>query len=245
MSKAAQSNSTEDRIERYSQRTLGPYEVSEELTPTIDELDLWTNVNELRDQGYTVVKNVCEPELMDDLREVIHTFSEQTEGPTKGYTASMLLGRHPVVDRVATLPKILALTEVSVGKGMRAGQFIGSIKREGMPALGLHADQKLDARSFPEHNLLLTFCIPCEGMTAEGAPPPSYQDLKASGVIRRAKNWKIQSRYPLKLKKDPSLYGTDLCGTLLALERFLGLARFFTLHTNDSIPSQLMIMDIS
>ena len=135
MSKAAQSNSTEDRIERYSQRTLGPYEVSEELTPTIDELDLWTNVNELRDQGYTVVKNVCEPELMDDLREVIHTFSEQTEGPTKGYTASMLLGRHPVVDRVATLPKILALTEVSVGKGMRAGQFIGSIKREGMPAL--------------------------------------------------------------------------------------------------------------
>ena len=181
MSEAAQSNSTEDRIERYSQRTLGPYEVSEELTPTIDELDLWTNVNELRDQGYTVVKNVCEPELMDDLREVIHTFSEQTEGPTKGYTASMLLGRHPVVDRVATLPKILALTEVSVGKGMRAGQFIGSIKREGMPALGLHADQNWMPAPFPEHNLLLTFCIPCEGMTAEGGATtivPGSQSLR-------------------------------------------------------------------
>ena len=53
---------------------MGPYEVSEELTPTIDELDLWTNVNELRDQGYTVVKNVCEPELMDDLRGNSHLF---------------------------------------------------------------------------------------------------------------------------------------------------------------------------
>jgi ectoine hydroxylase-related dioxygenase (phytanoyl-CoA dioxygenase family) len=191
MSEAEQSNSREDRIERYSQRTLGPYEVSEELTTSIDELDLWTNVNELRDQGYTVVKNVCEPELMDDLREVIHTFSEQTEGPTKGYTASMLLGRHPVVDRVATLPKILALTEVSVGKGMRAGQFIGSIKREGMPALGLHADQNWMPAPFPEHNLLLTFCIPCEGMTAEGGATtivPGSQSLRRHPTSEELEN---------------------------------------------------------
>ena len=98
--------------------------------PTIDELNLWTNINELKDQGYTVVKDVCETELMDELRTVIHTFSEYTEGRAKGYTAAMLLGRHPVIDQVATLPKILALSEVSVGKGMRAGQFIGSIKRK-------------------------------------------------------------------------------------------------------------------
>ena len=181
MSKAAKENAVENRIERYSQRTLDPYEVSEALKPTIDRLNLWTNINELRDQGYTIVQDVCEPELMDELRDVIHTFAEQTDGPAKGYAAAMLLGRHPVVDQVATLPKILALTEVSVGKGMRAGQFIGSIKREGMPALGLHADQNWMPAPFPEHNLLLTYCIPCEGMTAEGGATtivPGSQSLR-------------------------------------------------------------------
>ena len=181
MSKAAGNQSVENRIERYSQKTRDPYEVTETLKPIIDELELWTNVDELRDQGYTVVKDVCEPELMNQLREVIHEFAEQTEGPAKGYAASMLLGRHPVIDQVATLPKILAVTEVSVGKGMRAGQFIGSIKREGMPALGLHADQNWMPAPFPEHNLLLTFCIPCEGMTAEGGATtivPGSQSLR-------------------------------------------------------------------
>jgi len=181
MGKAAKENAVENRIERYSQRTLGPYEVSEALKPTIERLNLWTNVNELRDQGYTIVQDVCEPELMDELRDVIHAFAEQTDGPAKGYAAAMLLGRHPVVDKVATLPKILALTEVSVGKGMRAGQFIGSIKREGMPALGLHADQNWMPAPFPEHNLLLTYCIPCEGMTAEGGATtivPGSQSLR-------------------------------------------------------------------
>jgi len=181
MSKAAKENAVENRIERYSQRTLDPYEVSDGLKPTIDRLNLWTNVNELRDQGYTIVQDVCEPELMDELRDVIHAFAEQTDGPAKGYAAAMLLGRHPVVDQVATLPKILALTEVSVGKGMRAGQFIGSIKREGMPALGLHADQNWMPAPFPEHNLLLTYCIPCEGMTAEGGATtivPGSQSLR-------------------------------------------------------------------
>ena len=84
MGKAAKNNAVENRIERYSQRTLDPYEVSEGLKPTIDQLNLWTNINELRDQGYTVVKDVCEPELMDQLREVIHAFAEETEGPAKG-----------------------------------------------------------------------------------------------------------------------------------------------------------------
>ena len=168
MSESTQKYSNENRMESYSQRTLAPYEVSDELMPTIDKWDLWANISELKDKGYTVVRDVCETELLDELRTVIHTFSEHTEGRARGYTAAMLLGRHPVIDQVATLPKILALTEVSVGKGMRAGQFIGSIKREGMPALGLHADQNWMPAPFPEHNLLLTYCIPCEGMTADG-----------------------------------------------------------------------------
>jgi ectoine hydroxylase-related dioxygenase (phytanoyl-CoA dioxygenase family) len=181
MSKAAQNKPTENRIGRYAQRTLAPYEVSQALKPTIERLNLWKNVNELRDHGFTVVEDVCDPELMDELREVIHTFAGQTDGPGKGYAAAMLLGRHAVVDRIATLPKILALAEVSVGKGMRAGQFIGTIKTQGTPALGLHADQNWMPAPFPEHNLLLTYCIPCEGMTAEGGATtvvPGSQSLR-------------------------------------------------------------------
>ena len=181
----------EQRIKDYTKATLKPYAVSETLQPTIDELDLWQNVEELRDRGYTVVKNIASPELMDELREVIHTFAERTEGPTKGVTAAMLLGRHPVVDRVATLPKVLAVAEASVGKGMRAGQIIGSIKREGDPALGLHADQNWLPAPFPEHNCVLTFCIPCEGMTAEGGATtivPGSQSLRRHPTAEELEN---------------------------------------------------------
>ena len=161
--------------------SLGPYEVSDELRPRIDELDLWGTIEHLRDNGYAIVEDVGPPELMDELRNAIHTLAEGTKGRGKGKAASMLLGRHPAVDKVATLPKILSLAEASVGKGMRAGQFIGSIKREGDPALGLHADQNWMPAPFPEHNLVLTFCIPCEGMTEEGGSTrivPGSQSLR-------------------------------------------------------------------
>ena len=69
--------------------------------------------------------------------------------PAADAGSGMLLGRDSVVDTVATLPKILAVAEASVGQGMRAGQFIGSIKREGGPPLGLHAGSELAAGAVP------------------------------------------------------------------------------------------------
>jgi hypothetical protein len=144
-------------------------------------LDLWSCIEELRDRGYTIVKDAAPPALLDELRTVIHKFSEETEEPAQTHVAAMLLDRHPVVDQVATLPKLLALAEVSVGKGMRAGQFIGSIKREGAPGGHLHADQNWMPAPFPEHNLVKTYCIPCEGMTDEGGSTrivPGSQSLR-------------------------------------------------------------------
>jgi hypothetical protein len=162
--------------------TLPPYAISDDLRPAIDAQDLWDNVAELRDQGYTVVKDVAPPEVFDQLREVIHSYSEQSEGPMKGFAASLLLGRHPVVDQVATLPKVLAIAEASVGQGMRAGQFIGSrLSQSAGLALALHADQNWIPAPFPEHNCLLTFCMPCDGMTdEEGATRivPGSQSLR-------------------------------------------------------------------
>ena len=160
---------------------LKPYEISDELRPKIDELDLWDNVAELRDQGYTVVRDVASPEVFDQLREAIHTIAQESDGSFKDVGGSMLLGRHPAVDTVATLPKILAVAEASIGQGMRASQFVGSILREGQGALSLHADANWIPAPFPEHNTVLTFCMPCEGMTDEGGATrvvPGSQTLR-------------------------------------------------------------------
>ena len=161
--------------------TLPPYEVSESLKPRIDELDLWGCIGDLRDRGYTVVPDIAPPSLLEELREVIRAFADQSEGASRGVAAAMLLGRHPVVDQVVTAPKILAVAEASVGMGFRAGQIKGSIKRQGDPALFMHADQNWIPAPFPEHNLFLTFCIPCEGMTEAGGATrvvPGSQKLR-------------------------------------------------------------------
>ncbi len=161
--------------------SLAPYEISDELRPTIDALDLWDTIAHIRDRGYAVVQDAASPELLDELRAVVHEFAETTEGPLQGISASMLLGRHPAVDRVATLPKILAVAEASVGKGLRASQFVASIKRAGDPALPMHADMGWMPAPFPAHNAVITFCIPCEGMTDAGGATrivPGSQSLR-------------------------------------------------------------------
>lgn len=163
-SRADRSDSESGAVSNVS---VGPNEVSDELRPRIDALGLWDVIDQIREEGYAVIRDAAPPELMDDLREAIHTLAQLTQ-PKPGDNAVKLIGRHPAVDMVATLPKVLAVAEFSVGKGMRAGRFHGSIKREGGEGLGLHSDQNWIPAPFPEHNLLITFCFACEGMTEEG-----------------------------------------------------------------------------
>jgi hypothetical protein len=150
--------------------SLKPYEVSEELRPRIEALGLSENINQLRDDGYTVIKDAVPLDLLDELREDIHRLSDEGPVEQRGRSAPFLLGRSSAVDRVVTLPKMLAMAEFSVGKGMRAGQMTASIKRDGAGSFNLppHADQSWMPAPFPEHNMVLTFCVPCEGMTAAG-----------------------------------------------------------------------------
>ena len=152
-----------------SKGLLGPYDVAEHLQTRIEELDLADSIAHFREHGYAAIPNVAPSEEMDELREAIHGLSSEiTVGnPTRG--ASYLLGRHPAIDRIATNPKILAFAEVSVGNGLRASQFAASImgKVEKPFAGGIHADQNWLPAPFPEHNCVITFCIPCDGMTDE------------------------------------------------------------------------------
>ena len=158
-----------------SEGRLAPYGVSEHLAPRIEELSLVEPLAHFQEYGYAVIEDVASPEDMDALREVIHRIADASAGPGKGELAPYLLGLDPAIDRIATAPKLLAFAEVSVGNGMRASQFLGSIKRHSTAdapdtggAAGIHADQNWMPAPFPEHNCVVTFCVPCEGMTAEG-----------------------------------------------------------------------------
>jgi hypothetical protein len=59
--------------------SVGPYEVSDELRPRIDKFGLWDAVEQLREEGYAVIRQAAPPELMVDLREVIHAVTKLTE----------------------------------------------------------------------------------------------------------------------------------------------------------------------
>jgi hypothetical protein len=161
----------EEQIAEAPAQSKAPYDVSDELRPRIDELGLWDTVNGLREEGYAVIHDAAPPELLDEMREAIHSLAAQRDQtPDSIESAPMLLGRHPAIDRVATLPKILAIAEYSVGKAVRAGRFHGSIMRQGQgpETGGLHSDQNWIPSPFPEHNLMVTFCVACEGMSNDG-----------------------------------------------------------------------------
>lgn len=161
----------QEQDEEHLTQSKVPYEVTDELRPRIDAMDLWGVVDGLREEGYAVIHDAAPPELLDEMREAIHLLVSQTPQNSRPMeSVPQLLGRHPAIDRVATLPKVLAIAEYSVGKGVRAGRFHGSIMRQGQgpETGGLHSDQNWIPTPFPEHNLMVTFCVACEGMTDEG-----------------------------------------------------------------------------
>ena len=161
---------------------LGPHDVADHLQARIDELGLAESLAHFREHGYAVIEDVASHEEMDELREAIHSLSNDIPG-VGARGAPYLLGRHPAIDRIATNPKILAFAEVSVGNGFRGSQFAGSIKyKSNDDTGGVHADQNWLPAPFPEHNCVMTFCIPCEGMTAEGG---ATRVVPGSNLLRR------------------------------------------------------------
>ena len=138
---------SEDLIGQLSASPLAPGEVSASLRPRIDELDLWRNVEELREHGATVVTDAIPHDLLDELRAVIHEEIERLgthehtgagAGHAQGVAeCSMLLGK-PVVDRVVALPKIQAMWEFNVGMGFRAGTMAGTILQQTEPRRRIH-----------------------------------------------------------------------------------------------------------
>jgi Phytanoyl-CoA dioxygenase (PhyH) len=157
------------------QETLAPwdqlpmYAISEELAPTIQELGLSRNLDELRENGYTVID--VDRELTDRIRAATLRAVEGAPGPNSSFDLAFAtpLGEDPVFEEACTHPAALALAEYICGRGCTLSSVLATVRVAGS-ALGLHCDQSQVPAPFPEHLVNLTACWVTDEFTkANGA----------------------------------------------------------------------------
>ena len=134
----------------------------------IDALGLRQNVRELDEQGYTVIHDPVALALTDRVRDAVLRLAQETDGPAKGMSAGLLLGRDPVFDEAVLVPQLQAIVEYVVGRGALLSQLIGSIRQKGAPAIGLHADNSWFPAPFPDWDFLVTGCWVTDEFTRDG-----------------------------------------------------------------------------
>jgi hypothetical protein len=163
-----------------------PFDLRQDLAARITELGLRANVDQLREAGYTAVRDIATPAFTARLRETCLRLAQETPGGARGYSAGMLLGRDPIIEEAVLNPKLLALVEVMCGRGAVLSQLVASIRPKGTAELPLHADQNWFPAPFPEHNQLFTMCWVMDEFTeASGAT----KVIPGSQVHRRHPSW--------------------------------------------------------
>jgi Phytanoyl-CoA dioxygenase (PhyH) len=157
------------------QETLAPWEqlpmyaISDELAPTIEQLGLTLNLDELRVNGYTVIE--VDRELTDRIRAATLRAVEDAPGPNSSFDLAFAtpLGEDPVFEEACTHPAVLALAEYICGHGCTLSSVLATVRIAGS-ALGLHCDQSQVPAPFPEHMVNLTACWVTDEFTkANGA----------------------------------------------------------------------------
>jgi len=148
--------------------SVQPFEFTKEFQSKIDALQLTETVNDIKNKGYAIVHSGENDEFNQELRKICLDLAKETEGPSKGYAASILLGRHPIFEKVVLNPRLLAMAEVMCGKGALLSQIIASVRPKQSPEIGLHADQNWFPAPFPVHNQLFTVCWALDDFTEEG-----------------------------------------------------------------------------
>ncbi len=155
--------------------TLPPDAVSPELAPVIEELGLEENCRELAMQGWTVVRDVADPDFNEAFRAKIMEIAGNAGG------SNMLLAKDPIFAEAIQMPKLLAMAEFSVGRGFLISQVAASVRPKGSPAIGLHADNNWLPAPFPAHNMLMTGCWACDEYSKAGGSTlviPGSQNLR-------------------------------------------------------------------
>ena len=148
---------------------LPMYAVSDELAPTIAELGLQQNLDELRDNGYTIIS--IERELSDRIRAAVLRAVEDAPGPNASFDRACAtpLGEDSVFEEACVHPAVLALAEYICGRGCTLSSVLATVRVAGS-ALGLHCDQGHMPAPFADHMMTLTACWVTDEFTkANGA----------------------------------------------------------------------------
>lgn len=154
--------------------SLPMFAVSPELAERIQHYGLESNVSDMEEHGFTVVKNVASKDFFDCLRTAIVRCCMEDKGQyfgmtRKGVSSDMLLARDPAIAEATLNPKILTMIEYMCGRGAQISQISGSVRMQGANAMALHCDQSWLPAPFPEHNALMTACWYCDDATDENS----------------------------------------------------------------------------
>ena len=174
---------------------LPMYAVSDELAPRIEELGLQRNLDDLRENGYTIIQ--VDRELTDRIRAATLRTVEGDVAPNASFdrVCATPLGEDPVFSEACTHPAVLALAEYICGRACILSSVLATVRIAGS-ALGVHCDQGQVPSPFPEHLVLLTACWVTDEFTeANGAmkmipgsqkhrrPPTPAESAAADGAI--------------------------------------------------------------
>ncbi|WP_311269542.1 phytanoyl-CoA dioxygenase family protein [Sphingobium sp. WCS2017Hpa-17] len=154
--------------------SLPMFALSDALAPAIASFGLEANVREMKEQGYTVLRNVAEPAFLDRLRSKLLEVTLEAKGQyfgieRRGASSDMLLEQDDVFAEAAINPKVMAMIEFMCGQRPLMSQLSGSVRFEGANAMGLHVDQDWMPAPMPEHNALTTACWYLDDISEAGA----------------------------------------------------------------------------
>ena len=136
------------------------------LDERIAALGLEENVRELRENGFTVLHDEQAAAMADAVREaIIRVVPAEPHEPAP--TRFTILGEDPIFAEAISIPRLLALVEVLLGRGFVFSQLSGSRRRQGKGSLGLHADNSWFPAPFPEWEIMATACFVTDGFTLE------------------------------------------------------------------------------
>ena len=143
-------------------------EITPELLPIVEALDLVENCHQLASEGYTIVENAAGAEFVARLRKTIRKSVSEHDPCSGSLAGKRILAGDPVYAEAAMNPVVMAMAEFSVGRGFLLGSHIPSIHVGGRPALDLHSDEQMFPAPLPVHNMMLTACWVMDEFTEAG-----------------------------------------------------------------------------
>jgi ectoine hydroxylase-related dioxygenase (phytanoyl-CoA dioxygenase family) len=122
------------------------------------------NADDLLEKGYTVVEDAAPPDVFERLRARIIECVVEVEAPA---LTGMLLSRGRIFEEALCNPQLLALAELTCGRGFILSQMLGTVRAQWDQGMPLHTDYDLIRDPFPPHPQVMTAVWACDDFTRE------------------------------------------------------------------------------